>query len=103
MKNRPLPRHCDTFLRIAKAAKLSHPLGRALYACNRLQNGSFKFSVLLCATIHPDAPGIHDSPDEDITKLLEKIRPSTAQRWLKHWKSGGSIKSLSHGSAGRIR
>lgn len=96
--NRRLPRHCDMFLACARKARLSHVLGRALYACNGIQNGRFHFAVLV-----PTCSRGTVSQREDVVAVLKTIRPSTAKRWLKHWKSGGSIKSLSHGSAGRIR
>ncbi len=81
---RKLPLHCEDF---RNSAKLTNPLGRALYLCNRLQNGDFSG---------------YDDRDSVIARL-KTIQASTASRWFKHFKSGGSIKSLSHGSAGRVR
>lgn len=100
---RKLPRHADIFLRIAKESGLSFPLGRALYACNRIQNGDFPYGAMCVSWIHPNTPGVTNPSKQEIVDRLKTIRPTTAQRWIKHWKSGGSIKSLSHGSAGRIR
>jgi hypothetical protein len=104
MKNRALPRHCDLFFKVARDARLTHPLGRALYACNRIQNGGGPYSSLVYSIIHPNVPGMpSDPPTEEAIKWLSKIKGTTAVRWAKHWKSGGSIKSLSHGKSGRIR
>ena len=95
---RKLPRHCEMFLAVAKKARLSHPFGRSLYACNGIQNGRYRFGTLV-----PTYSNGTVSQEKDIVAVLKSIRPSTAQRWLAHWNSGGSVKSLAHGSAGRIR
>lgn len=108
MKKRPLPKHCDMFLACARKARLSHALGRALYGCNRIQNGDFPWAVFSASCQYgmmgsASNYGLEMDHNKALIKQLKTIRPSTAIRWAKHWKSGGSIKSLSHGSAGRIR
>jgi hypothetical protein len=102
-KKRPLPKHADFFLAAALKARLSHPLGRAIYACNGIQNGRWQWATLVESSygMFP-VPQDHQS-HKAVVARLRTIKPSTAIRWQAHWKSGGSVKSLSHGAAGRVR
>lgn len=82
---RSFPNRYQEFFDIAKANHLSYPKGRALYACNRLQNGW---------------PRTKDGmSQEDPLNVLAKTKESTAKRWIKHWNNGGSIKILSYPTA----
>lgn len=75
---RPWPASFDRYYRIAVKAGLPSPIGRALYACNRHQNG-WPFDGF--ARIEPDY-------------LMRRAKAQTADRWYDHWMAGGSIKSL---------
>ena len=82
---RPLPRHCEMFLKIAKRAKLSYPLGRALYSCNGIQNGRFRFAILAASCQYGMVgPENLKTRAADVIKQLKTIRESTAKRWIKH-------------------
>jgi hypothetical protein len=88
MTDRKFPNHCTYFLQLAESLELSCPLGRALYACNRVQNLGYG-----------DTSRIGDSGDDHgvayTRKFLRAIKPSTAERWLAHWQNGGHIKVIS--------
>lgn len=71
---RPLPYGCDAFFQIAARLGLSCPMGRALYAVNRKVNG-WRHGVTA-------------------EHLLRNTRQETAERWLQHWRDGGSIRAL---------
>lgn len=72
------PPSYNTFLQQAQAANLSNPEGRALYAVSRMQNAGFS---------------IYRDPGRAI-EVMKNAKPETAQKWLDHWNSGGSIKKL---------
>jgi hypothetical protein len=78
---RPYPCRFPEHLALAKALKLPNPEGRALYACNRQQSGGMKWTY---ETSYSAA--------ETMTKCL----PATADRWLEHFRNGGSIRSLKY-------
>lgn len=80
MHKRPTPKGFSAFHIQALNLGLSYPRGRALAACNRMQNGWPQ---------RRDGCGI-----EDEETVLRSFRPSTAIRWQKHWDGGGSIRSL---------
>lgn len=73
-----------TFFDVCKRLGLSCPMGRALYATNRVYNGGIHSPV--------HAEGGFDSPG--VEKFLRSIRYATARRWLHHWNTGGSLKGL---------
>ena len=77
---RKMPAQYAEFLDIAIQEKLTCPEGRALYACNRVQNGG------LCWTYETSYSPLSS---------MKHARESTAKRWLDHWNSGGSIRSIS--------
>lgn len=81
MTNRKRPFYCDVLYKLAKKKRLSCPLGRALYGCNRRQNG--------WPRDHENILSMMDDLD-----FLRTVCHETAVKWLKHWNSGGSIKSL---------
>ena len=92
------PKRFDEILAIAKAAKLKNPVGRTCYIINRINNGGFSGWSSGGSQEYWAPSGV------DAERVLEKmktIKPETAFRWLKHWRAGGSLKSLSHGSHGR--
>lgn len=90
--NRKYPAHFDEFLKLAKKHKLSYPIGRALYACNRLQMG------------WPRALPTKDNPYAFLSRmgeldLLKRVKEATAKHWIKHWQRGGSIRRSTMTSA----
>lgn len=78
---RKMPAQYAEFLDIAIQEKLTCPEGRALYACNRVQNGGLRW--------------IYETSYSPLSSM-KHARESTAKRWLDHWNSGGSIRSLQH-------
>jgi len=80
---RPYPKGFDAFYQLAKLNRLSCPMGRALYACNRIRNG--------WPQDRDSWAGMGRRPDFD---FLRRVRLSTAKRWLIHWQSGGHIQAL---------
>ncbi len=96
---RALPKHTILYLELAKTLKLSCPLGRALYISNRIQNGDWWYYYHAPASevfLAPNTEGVRLGQEnyEHMIRRMKAIRPTTAQRWLKHWKSGGSIKMI---------
>ena len=80
---RRLPVHADEYLQIARLARLTCPVGRAIAAANRRAMGW---------------PSDGANQVEAIV-VLRRFRLSTARRWLAHWMSGGHIRSLKHSQA----
>lgn len=81
MAKRPYPANFDEYHQIAIMAGLHNPVGRALYACNRKQMGwpsEGPYGTLV-----------------DPLVVMQKCEITTASRWLKHWESGGHIRSIS--------
>lgn len=68
------PAGCEHFYWMAEHAGLSCPLGRALYACNRKQNG-WRHGV---------------TPID----LMTRASQETAERWLDNWRRGGGVRRL---------
>ncbi len=107
---RKLPANAALFAAVARSLHLSCPLGRALYACNRVQNGGHPWGLYahVLSNANP-VPGYYVvyTPQEkaawqaEMAQKMRSIRHTTAQRWLAHFLAGNSIKSLSHGKAGR--
>lgn len=77
---RDLPRWYHKYLEIALNMHLKCPRGYALYACNRQQNG------------WPTDPP-YCSP-RSVEDFFKRVRLSTAQKWLKHWRAGGHIRVM---------
>ena len=80
--NRPLPAGCDAFLRLAEEAGLDCPLGRALYCANRARN------------TWPVVSRKNGAHRKTPLAVMRDARLSTAERWLAHWRLGGSIYGL---------
>lgn len=80
MKRR-FPFYYKELFTIAQKDGLSCPEGRALYGCNRRQNGW----PSICNPYHNLVSEID---------FLRSVQHATAVRWLKHWNNGGSIKTL---------
>lgn len=95
---RKLPANVEYFLRLARKARLTNPLGRALYAHNRVLNGGVNSPCP--KDPHPN----REQPTDEwyVTQLLRPTKPETAARWLAHWKKGNSLKSLKWGRHGRM-
>ena len=90
MKQQKLHRRFGEFYEAAKAAHLSCPKGRAIYLCNRLLNGGW--------------PMFNDWKKFEVLAVLRSIRHETAEKWLKHWENGGSLKALrSREAQARVR
>jgi len=89
----------DRIFSILKTAGLPNTVGRAAYVTNRILNGDGEVQ----------SPGLNaDNPNDSsgyieraIIAFAHKVQPATAIRWKNHLNSGGSLKSLSYGSAGR--
>jgi hypothetical protein len=77
---RQLPKRCVELYDLARKEKLTHPLGRALYAINRLSNGAWPYI----------GPFVRMDPLNHMKRTQEK----TAIKWREHWRKGGRIKSL---------
>lgn len=76
---RQMPPYFDEYLEVARELKLSCPIGRAIYACNRHQNeGSFSSDPCY---------------GKSLRDFLPRIRLKTAKQWLQHWRNGGHIRS----------
>ena len=69
---------------IAAAAKLNHVLGRALYACNRLQNGDLGMAW----------GRSEEELRNNAFETMKRAKVETAKRWRDHWIRTGNIKSL---------
>lgn len=78
---RPFPSHYEEYLTLALAERLSYPVGRALYACNRQQSGGMK---------HWDYHTGYSAAE-----TMRRCKVSTAKRWIRHWGRGGSIRCIS--------
>ena len=87
--NRPFPAHYQFFLDFANQHKLTLPRGRALYMCNRKQNGDWY------GADREDCLNFAQRTSDELLARLKSIQPSTAQRWFEHWNSGGAIKMIS--------
>lgn len=74
------PKYFDVYYALARELKLSCPKGRALYACNRKACGGMPYDYEL---------GFNT-----LGLVMTCAKLSTAQRWLRHWQSGGSIYCL---------
>lgn len=90
---RPFPKHYLFFLDLAHSLGLDCPEGRALCMVNRVRN---------CDALPPDYferhPNMrhHQSGHGEFQeKQIRSFQTETAERWLKHWKRGGSIQALS--------
>lgn len=84
---RPFPAHYDFFLDFATQHNLTYPRGRALYMCNRIHNGSW------FGAKEPTDLQWYNTKTELLTRM-SRIQADTAQRWLEHWRAGGSIKMI---------
>ncbi|CAB4190257.1 hypothetical protein UFOVP1196_44 [uncultured Caudovirales phage] len=74
---RQMPRHYVRFFWMAWTLSLDCPAGRALYACNRKAMGGL--------------PLTGADMDIRVERVLRRARTSTAERWLAHWRAGGTI------------
>jgi len=71
---------------IARKLNLSYPLGRALYAVNRLYNG--------WPWVYP-GPNFEFRPHHlSPLDLMRRTRESTAKRWREHWARGGGLQTI---------
>src|SRR5688572_5880566 len=67
----------------AVEAGLEQPLGRALAQTNRHYNDGLGSGTA------------HYRRDESVDlTMMRRFRKTTALRWLRHWRMGGSLKSL---------
>jgi hypothetical protein len=100
---RKLPANAALFAAVARSLHLSCPLGRALYACNRVQNGGHPWGLMahVLQGKYVAYSGAYAYSNQEVAQKMRSIRHTTAQRWLAHFLAGNSIKSLSHGKAGR--
>lgn len=79
----------EFFYHIARRAGLSCPLGRALYAANRVLNGDWSGC----------SGALRGEGDDQFRRTMSlrnmrTIKESTAKRWLAHYQAGGSLKAL---------
>lgn len=87
----PLPKYFLLFTQLAVDAHLSHPTGRAWYACNRAANEATRHTHLVYREEFPLFP----DPIRNVALLrMLRCRPETARRWQRHMHRGGSVKSL---------
>ncbi len=84
---RYLPRRCAELYTLASKNKLKNPLGRALYAVNRLQNGWRSVVVPV------EKGSVYPYRLQDPLDLMKKAKDSTAYFWRHHWADGGSIRA----------
>ena len=93
MVTRHYPRHY-TYLLYARDNNMSCPEGRALAICNRIQNGGWYYNTDGRSGGYFQSGDAGDATHQDMLIKMRSIQLATARKWLLHWKSGGSIKTL---------
>jgi len=92
---RRYPRHYNTYLLYARDHNMSCPEGRALVVCNRIQNGGWWYCTDDRGGAYRTSYAQGHTPTfQEMLAKMRSIRPATAKKWLKHWRNGGSIKTL---------
>lgn len=72
---------------LAKKHHLPNALGRALVLTNRHYNDGWASTGVTY-----NFPGQH----RDEVRFMRRVRPETAERWLRHWSNGGSLKNMGY-------
>lgn len=90
MDTRRVQKRIDALHVLATELGLSQPLGRAIWLESRAENSGGFLNTIIMGYAN------HKLRREDLSRLLEKVRPDVAERWYQHYDNGGSIRSLNH-------
>jgi len=98
---RKTPHRFEEFYKTCVEYDLSHPFGRALKTCQRLQMvGEYNIGLSresntpwaqMVRDWEKERPETHADNDSHL-KFLRSIRPSTCIRLERHWKNGGALR-----------